>query len=93
MARATVTQFRPRYSDAIATESHMEAAEAARRILAFAEAELRTSFETGDLNRLRTLQRVHHDATVIREEHRRQAAWADSRCADGLVTAGHGRAA
>lgn len=84
----------PRHSPAIEAESHMEATEAARRILAFAEAELRASFAAGDLTRLRILQRVHHDATVIREEHRRQAGWHDARaCADGSVQPGHGAAA
>lgn len=89
---ATVVPLR--FSEAIATESFMEAAEAARRLLAFSEDELRASFRSGDLNRLRTLQRVHFDATVIRDEHRRQAGWADARaCADGIATAGHGAAA
>lgn len=81
------------YTPALATESHMEAAEAARRVLAFTEDELRASFRAGDLTRLRILQRVHHDAQTIREEHRRQAAWHDARCAGVGRGAGHGRAA
>jgi len=83
----------PRYSPAIEAESHMEAAEAARRLLAFSEGELRASFRSGDLTRLRTLQRVHHDATTIIAEHRRQAAWHDARCSDGVKAPGHGAAA
>lgn len=96
MARAAVVPLRPRtprFTPAILVEPHMEAAEAARRVLAFTETELRTSFEAGDIRRLRTLQSVHRDATTILAEHRRQSAWADAACADGLSTAGHGVAA
>lgn len=78
---------------ATAAESHMEAAEAARRLLAFTEDELRASFRSGDLNRLRNLQRVHHDAKTILAEHRRQAAWHDAACYGERDQPGHGRAA
>ena len=71
----------------------MEAQEAARRLIEFTEEELRTSFASGDVTRLRKLQRAHQDATTIREEHRRQAAWAEARCTDGHSGIGHGAAA
>ena len=84
----------PRYSPAIAAESWMEIAESARRLLAFAEDELRASFLSGDLNRLRALQSVHQDATRIMREGRKVSAWADeAACADGVRAAGHGAAA
>ena len=92
---ATVVALRERRAPThgMATESHMEAFEAARRVLEFAETELRTSFKAGDVGRLRSLQRVHRDATTILTEHRRQAGWHDALCADGVSGVGHGRAA
>jgi hypothetical protein len=94
MAVAAPTPIRPsRYSTDIAAESHMEAAEAARRVLVFAEDELRASFQTGDVARLRRLQTVHRDAKTILAEHRRQAGWHDAQCSDGVKAPGHGRAA
>jgi hypothetical protein len=90
---ATIAPFR-RPTHGIVAESHMEAGEAARRVLAFAESELRQSFKAGDVTRLRTLQTVHRDATTILAEHRRQAGWHDSlACADGVAQPGHGVAA
>jgi hypothetical protein len=86
--------IRERATHGIAAESHMEAGEAARRVLAFAEGELRTSFKAGDVARLRILQRVHRDAKAILDEHRRQAGWHDTlACADGVARPGHGVAA
>lgn len=96
MARSKVVPLQrrtPAYSPGRLTESHMEAAEAARRLLAFAEDELRRSFTAGDLGRLRALQRVHRDATTILAEHRRQAGWADAACAGQEREPGHGAAA
>lgn len=95
MARTNVVSMRPRerYTPAIAAESWMEIAESARRMLAFAEDELRTSFASGDLRRLRTLQSVHQDATRVVTEGRRLSAWADAACADGKAQPGHGAAA
>jgi hypothetical protein len=92
MARAVVA-LRPKVSHSIAAESHMEAGEAARRVLAFAEDELRASFHAGDVSRLRRLQVVHADAKTILAEHRRQAGWHDALCHDGVKAPGHGRAA
>ena len=96
MARAVVVPIRPRparYSPAIAAEAWMEIAESARRVLSFAEDELRTSFRSGDLGRLRTLQSVHRDAGRVVAEGRRMAAWADASCVDHVAAPGHGRAA
>lgn len=70
----------------------MEIAESARRMVTFAEDELRQSFRAGDLTRLRTLQSVHRDATRVMAEGRRLSAWADAECADGKVGMAHGRA-
>lgn len=83
----------PRYTPAIAAESWMEIAENARRLLAFAEDELRQSFRAGDLPRLRVLQSVHRDAQRVMSEGRRMTAWADAACAGGKAQPGHGRAA
>jgi hypothetical protein len=91
MGRAVVA-LRPKVSHGIAAESHMEAGEAARRVLAFAEDELREAFRAG-VARLRRLQVVHRDAQTIRREHRRQAALHDALCWDGVKAPGHGRAA
>ena len=93
--RATVTPIRPkpaRYSPAIAAEGWMEVAEAARRLLAFAESELAASWASGDLRRLRQLQSVHRDATAVMAQGRKHAGWADG-CADHIEAPGHGRAA
>lgn len=93
--RATVTPIRPkpaRYSAAIAAEGWMEVAEAARRMLAFAEGELATSWAAGDLGRLRRLQSFHRDATAVLAQGRKHAGWADG-CADGIEEPGHGVAA
>lgn len=92
---ATITPIRPkptRYSPALAAESWMEIAEAARRVLAFAEGELGTSWAAGDIRRLRALQTVHGDATTILAQGRKHAGWADG-CADGVAEPGHGLAA
>jgi hypothetical protein len=88
----TAVEFR-RPSHGIAAESHMEASAAAARVIAFAEDELRTAFRAADIPRLYALQKVHQDAKAILREHRRQAGWHDSLCADGVAAAGHGRAA
>jgi hypothetical protein len=89
---AAIRRSRPTH--ALAAESHMEAGEAARRVLAFTEDELRESFQNGDVRRLRRLQAVHRDAKAIMAEHRRQAGWHDSlACADGVSAPSHGRAA
>lgn len=84
---------KPRYSPAMAAESWMEIAESARRVLAFTEDELLTSWQAGDRNRLRRLQAVHQDATRVMREGRRLSAWADAACADGEAAPGHGAAA
>lgn len=83
----------PRWSPAIEVESFMESSEAARRLVAFTEAELRDSFAAGDIVRLRRLQTAHKDAATILAEHRKQTAWAEARCADGHASPGHGVAA
>lgn len=83
----------PRYSPAIAAEAWMEIAESARRVLAFTEDELRTSFRAGDLRRLRSLQSVHRDAGRVMAEGRRVSAWADAACSVGIAEPGHGAAA
>ncbi len=70
----------------------MEVAEAARRLLGFAEAELATSWATGDLRRLRALQLGHADASAVMAQGRKHAGWADG-CADGIAEPGHGIAA
>lgn len=93
---ATITLIRPkapRYTSGIAAEGWMEIAEAARRLVTFAEAELATSWAAGDLRRLRDLQRVHADAESVMAQGRKHAGWADKACADGLAEPGHGRAA
>ena len=96
MARADVVPMRatPRYSPAIGAESWMEIAESARRVLEFAEDELRQSFRAGDIRRLRTLQSVHRDASRVMAEGRKVSAWADAAaCADHVSAPGHGAAA
>ncbi len=94
MARAlTPTPMRRQPTHGIAAESHMEAGEAARRVLEFTQDELRLSFQSGDVKRLRTLQAVHGWASTIIREHRLQAGWHDSLCSDGVSLPGHGRAA
>ena len=92
MGRAVVA-LRQKASHGIAAESHMEAGEAARRVLAFAEDELRAAFRAGDVTRLRRLQSLHADAETIQREHRRQAGLHDALCWDGVKAPGHGRAA
>ena len=92
MGRAVVA-LRPKVSHSIAAESHMEAGEAARRVLAFAEDELRAAFRAGDVARLHRLQTLHADAQTIQREHRRQAWLHDALCWDGVEAPGHGRAA
>lgn len=87
------TKAPPRYSAGIAAEGWMEIAEAARRLLAFAEGELASSWQSGDIRRLRRLQVVHADATAVLAQGRKHAGWADMACADGMATAGHGEAA
>lgn len=82
----------PRYSAAIAAEGWMEVAEAARRMLAFAESELATSWAAGDLRRLRRPQAFHADATKVLAQGRKHAGWADG-CADHINAPGHGAAA
>jgi hypothetical protein len=92
---ATVIPLRPkpaRYSAAIAAEGWMEVAEAARRLMAFAEAELAESWAKGDVTRLRRLQVNHRDALTILAQGRKHAGWADG-CADGIAEPGHGVAA
>lgn len=93
MATVVPLRRRPRYSASIAAESWMEIAESARRLVAFAEDELRQSFAAGDLGRLRRLQSVHTDATRVMAEGRRMSAWADAACADHIALPGHGAAA
>lgn len=97
MAKSNVVQFHPRaprYSPAIAAESWMEVSERARRLVTFAEAELLHSFAAGDLHRLRELQALHADASVVMDQGRRMAGWADATaCADGKAQPGHGAAA
>jgi hypothetical protein len=93
MAAIAVLRERRAPTHGMAAESHMEAFEAARRVLAFTEGELRTSFKAGDVLRLRSLQTVHRDATTILTEHRRQAGWHDALCGDHIAAPGHGRAA
>lgn len=84
----------PRYTAAIACEAWMEIAERSRRMVAFAEAELLTSFAGGDVVRLRRLQALHADASEVVAQGRRMAGWADATaCADGQRSPGHGAAA
>ena len=92
-AIVTLKPRTPRYSPAIGAEVWMEIAENARRLVAFAEDELRHSFRAGDIPRLRTLQSVHRDAQRVMSEGRRMSAWADAACADRVSAPGHGRAA
>jgi hypothetical protein len=93
MATNVIALRTPRYSAALAAEAWMEIAENARRLVTFAEDELRLSFRAGDVRRLRTLQGVHRDATRVMAEGRRLSAWADAACADGVARPGHGAAA
>lgn len=95
MATSKVIPLRPkppRYSPAIAAEGWMEVAEAARRMLEFAEGELTSSWAAGDVRRLRRLQRFHNDAMSVLAQGRKHAGWADG-CADGIAEPGHGAAA
>lgn len=97
MAKGNVVVLRqrtPRYTPAMACEAWMEISERARRMVAFAEAELLHSFAHGDLGRLRTLQALHADASEVEAQGRRMAGWADAAvCAEGKAQPGHGVAA
>ena len=87
-------QRTPRYTPAMGCEAWMEISERARRLVAFAEVELLTSFASGDMARLRTLQALHADAAEVEAQGRRMAGWADAAvCADGKAQPGHEAAA
>ena len=97
MAKGNVVLLRqrtPRYTPGMGAEAWMEISERARRMVVFAESELRDSFASGGIERLRVLQAVHADASAVVAQGRRLAGWADATaCADGRAEPGHGAAA